>query len=376
MLIYPAADTLNINASELSKQINVALLSTKAIHNSYFKTIKNTLPQGWFIAKTSQHYKSDELYFNVHLPSNIFDFDVVYSISKKIAFSEIRQFELKIYIIIFVVFLLAIPSWYFMSLSMTEPIDKILKGLSDVKQRKWDTLEITSKNEFGKVMRDFNNMVQTLREKSKLSSFVAEQILELLSNEKGELINQIEDNAAVVFSDIRSFTSISESHDSEEVVDMLNKYFEIWQSAVQKRGGVIERFIGDAIVIIFFERFSKQYAQDAVQCSMDVMSQMSSFNEQRFQSKQFTVKNGVGISQGKVRFSVIGNDVKKHLFASGQAVIESERLESLSKKGKKSMIIVDENVFKTTRYEFDYQVIENNLFSSNIYELELDQSII
>ena len=71
---------------------------------------------------------------------------------------------------------------------MTEPIDKILKGLSNVKQRKWDTLEITSKNEFGKVMRDFNNMVQTLREKSKLSSFVAEQILELLSNEKGELI--------------------------------------------------------------------------------------------------------------------------------------------------------------------------------------------
>ena len=361
-----------VDDNQSDTKITMALLSTESIQNRYFKALSKKIPSNWFISKSNQLEWPDDLYLNVRLPTNIFEFDVVYSISKKNAYSDIHQFEFNIYLIIVFVFLLAIPSWYFMSLSMTEPIKKILKGLSNVKQRKWDSLEITSKNEFGNVMQDFNYMVERLREKSELSSFVAEEILEILSNEDGELTSQIEDNAAVIFSDIRSFTSISESHDPVEVVDMLNEYFEIWQSAVQKRGGVIERFIGDAVVVIFFERFSKQYAQDAVQCAMDVMSKMPSFNEERFQKKQFTVKNGVGISQGKVRFSVIGNDVKKHLFASGRPVIDSEILESLSKEGKTSMIMVDEDVYRNTLFEFDYQKIQTEQFSKNIYELELD----
>ena len=117
-------------------------------------------------------------------------------------------------------------------------------------------------------------MVFKLREKAELSSFVAENILSLMSDENGGLKDQVEGNAAVLFSDIRSFTTISETHDALEVVEMLNEYFEIWQKAVQKRGGVIERFIGDAVVVIFFEQFSNQYHQDAVQCALDVMEKM------------------------------------------------------------------------------------------------------
>ncbi len=360
------------NKESLSPKLAIGMLSNKSIQSYYFEIAKRELPQHWKLSKTNDDSNYTEGNISVSLTSNIFDFDVIYSVSKEHAFREIREFELRIYLLIIASFILAIPSWYYMNKSMIRPIQKIFRGLEEVQQRQWNKLNISSRNEFGQVMEDFNHMVDRLREKSELSSFVAEQILDLLSNERGELNNQIEDNAAVLFCDIRSFTSISESHEPGKVVDMLNEYFEMWQIAVQKRGGVIERFIGDAVVVIFFERFSQQYTQDAVQCAMDIMAQMSSFNQQRFQKNQFTVKNGIGISQGKVRFSVMGDQIKKHLFASGKAVIQSEKLESLSKNGKTSMIMVDQNIYETTRYAFDYQKLENEPFDGSIYEVELD----
>ena len=76
---------------------------------------------------------------------------------------------------------------------MIRPIQKIFRGLAEVQQRQWNKLDISSRNEFGQVMEDFNHMVDRLREKSELSSFVAEQILDLLSNERGELNKKIFD---------------------------------------------------------------------------------------------------------------------------------------------------------------------------------------
>ncbi len=356
-------------------KLAIGMLSNKNIQNYYFEFSKRDLPQNWKLIKKDNHFTQTKGHINILLASNVFDFDVIYSVSESSVFKEIREFEFTIYLLIALSFVLAIPSWYFMSNAMTKPMQKIFIGLANVRQRKWQKLDIISRNEFGQVMKGFNHMVDRLREKSELSSFVAEQILDLLSNERGELNNQIEDNAAVLFCDIRSFTSISESHDPEKVVDMLNSYFEMWQLVVQKRGGVIERFIGDAIVVIFFERFSKQYAQDAVQCAMDIMSQMSSFNKKCFQTNDFTIKNGIGISQGKIRFSVIGDKIKKHLFASGEAVIRAEHLEYLSKQGNISMIMVDQYIYQTTQYQFDYQKLENNALDTTVYELKLDRVI-
>lgn len=305
------------------------------------------------------------------LRSNLLDVKLQYSTPKEVAFSNVRQFRNQILLILLMAFLLAIPSWYYMSSAMTKPIESILSGLSSIQRRQWNPITSHHKNEFGDVINHFNEMVFKLREKAELSSFVAEKILSLLSDENGGLNDQIEGNAAVLFSDIRSFTTISETHDPLEVVEMLNEYFEIWQQAVQKRGGVIERFIGDAVVVIFFEQFSNQYHQDAVQCALDVMEKMPDFNSKRFNNNQFTVKNGVGISQGKVRFSVIGDHIKKHLFASGSAVIEAEELEAMSKDGKSSHIFVDRLVYENTKHCFDYTEFDQSYNSHNIYELEL-----
>ena len=73
---------------------------------------------------------------------------------------------------------------------------------------------------------------------------------------------EITDNASSTISDIRSFTTLSEQQSPEEVVEMLNQYFEIWSETVDQYGGIIERFIGDAIQVIFLN-LSKKYSSNS-----------------------------------------------------------------------------------------------------------------
>lgn len=355
--------------------VTVLHKAEKSIPERYISEVKKELPEGWILSQSdqmiSQNTEESE-YIEELLSSRFFEKKLHYRIPKVLAYEEVIEFDDKIYIIVFVAFLIAILSWYKMSYDLTRPLQTILSGLSSIQRRQWKPIENIHKNEFGDVATHFNEMVEKLREKAELSSFVAEQILSLLSDQNGGLTDQMEDNAAVLFSDIRSFTTISEKHDPQNVVEMLNEYFEIWQVAVQKRGGVIERFIGDAVIVIFFERFSKQYHQDAVQCALDVMEQMPAFNNKRFNNNQFTVRNGVGISQGKIRFSVIGNHIKKHLFASGQAVIEAEELEAMSKNGSSSLIFVDESIHVHTQHSFDFVQFNHDGDRHKIYELKLE----
>lgn len=364
-----------------NQPITIALSFLKkedqSLEKFYIQHVKKNLRKKWYInvigdSNSNQSILSETEHIESILSSNLLDVKLRYSILKEVAFSNVRQFRNQILLILLLAFLLAIPSWYYMSSSMTKPIKSILNGLASIQRRQWSPITTHHKNEFGDVVNHFNEMVFKLREKAELSSFVAENILSLMSDENGGLKDQVEGNAAVLFSDIRSFTTISETHDPLEVVEMLNEYFEIWQQAVQKRGGVIERFIGDAVVVIFFEQFSNQYHQDAVQCALDVMEKMPDFNSKRCNNNQFTVKNGVGISQGKVRFSVIGDHIKKHLFASGSAVIKAEELEAMSKDGKSSHIFVDRLVYENTKHYFDYTKLDLYYNEYNIHEIELE----
>ncbi len=114
-------------------------------------------------------------------------------------------------------------------------------------------------------------------------------------------------NAALWFSDLRNFTHLSETLSSDQVLDMLNEYFEFVSAAVTARGGEILRFIGDAMLIVFpiGGKVSKRAAcRAAIESAIDARTTLASINHYRRRQNLPAIEFGVGLNVGDV---VYGN---------------------------------------------------------------------
>lgn len=184
----------------------------------------------------------------------------------------------------------------------------------------------------------------------------------------------LQSSAAVLFCDIRSFTTISETYEAWEIVEMLNGYFSVWQPIVEKYGGIIDRFIGDAISVVFLEEMHPDYISRAVSVANEVMIEVQTFNRERFARGEFTIKNGIGIAVSDVDLTILGNEEKRDFFLHGRAVEVSEELEAESKRGVFSKIIVDEQTWMATSSSFQFEDFDSEVYPSEaFYELVHDE---
>ena len=249
---------------------------------------------------------------------------------------------------------LSVAMMIFLSVVVLRPLSQLAIGLHGIREGDLEVcIPPSGKDELSRVMSQFNTMASELKQRQEMIPFLSRSVLNILYDESGE--NQgYSGKAAVLFSDIRSFTTISETHDPEEVVKMLNDYFSIWQQKVERYQGVIDCFIGDAVRVVFFESNTKHYHQVAVQCALEVIEELAHFNSQRDSAGQFEVKIGVGIASGEIRFSVVGNEQKMEFLVLGKPVNLSETLETESIRGQSSRIILDQTTYEQTKYHFDF----------------------
>jgi len=205
-----------------------------------------------------------------------------------------------------------------------------------------------------------------LEHKKNLTPFVAQQLIRLLTQKDGTLGHNLHGIATIVFSDIRSFTTISEKESAENIVSMLNEYFDLWQTSVDHFGGITERFIGDAIVIIFPSALDKNHAQIAVECSIKLLNMLKDLNLKRVEEGKFAIQNGIGISSGLIRTRVIGNSTKRHLVSTGTAVELAETLEALTKTHN-TRILCDQATRELTEHCFSWVTRDSE---AKIYALD------
>lgn len=265
---------------------------------------------------------------------------------------------------------LAVLAFFALLWKLIRPLIKIRKGFEKIAKDDLDfKIKAASKDEIAQLVGDFNSMVQQLRDKKAMMPFVSEATQHLFDHfDEGQ--TRIEGNGAVVFCDIRSFTTISENHTAEEIVDMLNDYFSMWQPVVERYGGIIDRFIGDAVSVVFLETLHADYLQRAVTVSNEVMRKLPEFNAKREKEGKFTVQNGIGIASSHVTFAIIGTQEKQEFFIHGKAPEVAETLEAESKLGVHSKIIVDNEVYLATRSSFEYDMFDSPSYpEEQFYEL-------
>lgn len=179
--------------------------------------------------------------------------------------------------------------------------------------------------------------------------YVAPQIVDKISKDKDfELVLGGENrHVAVLFVDIRGFTTMSESLQPEEVVEILNEYLSLTTQAIFDHGGTLDKFVGDATMAVFNAPFDlEDYIFRAVCTAWDMQAGAEAIAEKFRERYGKSVSFGIGINCGNAVVGNIGCDFRMDYTAIGDTVNTAARLESNAKPGQ---ILISSDVYEAVK---------------------------
>jgi adenylate cyclase len=179
-----------------------------------------------------------------------------------------------------------------------------------------------------------------------LSPNLVDQVVQgKLQLEKGGALSEI----TMLFSDIRGFTSMSESRAPQDIVRMLNEYFELMVDVIFHFEGTLDKFVGDEVIALFGAPVAMEHAErKAVQCALEMMRVLAEFNRTRLAEGQDEIKIGIGINTGTVVTGAIGSSRALQYTAIGDAVNTTARLCSVALPGQ---IILSDATFRKVQMD-------------------------
>ena len=165
-----------------------------------------------------------------------------------------------------------------------------------------------------------------------LSPAIAEQVVSgKVEVAKGGQLRE----TTVLFSDIRGFTSMSESRDAQDIVDMLNEYFEQMVEIVFRYEGTLDKFVGDEIMALYGAPVTHEDdAVRAVRTALDMLEVLEQWNRERSARGQVPVHIGIGINSGEVVAGYLGSSKALEYTVIGDSVNVGARLCSAAKPGQ------------------------------------------
>lgn len=159
-------------------------------------------------------------------------------------------------------------------------------------------------------------------------------------------------SVAILFCDIRGFTSLTEQNDAAAIASMLNRYFGEWHRTAARHGGIVDKYIGDAVMILFGlndvsgDAGARKAATGAVACGAEMLERFPSLQSE-LGTEGFPVPTdiGIGIDFGESIVGDIGSPERMNFTAIGDNVNVAARLEKLT-KNRPSHIIVSHSVYR------------------------------
>ena len=174
--------------------------------------------------------------------------------------------------------------------------------------------------------------------------FVPREFLKFLEKESiidVQLGDQVQREMTILFSDIRSFTTLSESMTPKQNFDFLNAYLKRVSPVIRNNSGFIDKYIGDAIMALFPE-----VPDDALRAAVDMQKQVYDYNLKRQKSGHLPIAIGIGIHTGNIMLGMIGEEQRLEGTVISDAVNLAARLESLTKVYGASILISGQTLSK------------------------------
>lgn len=205
-------------------------------------------------------------------------------------------------------------------------------------------LMLEKTDEFSLLADAFNDMTNGLAQREKMRRFVSDNLYDRLGDATGlkEMASVQSSRVTMLASDIRSFTTLSEQHDPQQIVSLLNDYFTRMETAIKSHGGVIERFVGDAVMAVFYSGGEKPAEVCAAEAALEMRRQLTALNLERLELGLFTIENGIGIATGEAVSGTAGREGGRMVFAVlGEVTQRAETLESLTKSISSKILVCD-----------------------------------
>ena len=203
-----------------------------------------------------------------------------------------------------------------------------------------------SKNQSLGVVIIADDITQEQRLMSTLCRYVTREVAEQVLKDRDRLkLGGNRSTVAVLFSDIRNFTTMSERSEAEEVVTMLNEYFSHMLEPIFDNGGMLDKFIGDAIMAVFGVPLGKEDdAERAVRAAIAMRKALRVYNVERKERGLAPIDNGIGITKGDAVSGNIGSEQRMEYTVIGDTVNIASRLEGLT-KNYDHKILINESVY-------------------------------
>ena len=217
---------------------------------------------------------------------------------------------------------------------MQLPLDGLIRRMKRVGAGDYSKSRIYFSDEVAYLKAGFNEMVDGLKERQELQDtfgkYLSIEIARELIQKKKVRLGGEDMEAAVMFCDIRNFTPLSEKLGAAALVDFLNSYFHYITPPIDANNGVINKFIGDAVMAIYTPLLgSDDYAADAVRSAVGMRAALAEFNASG--KAPGRVEFGVGIHCGKLVAGNIGTAARLEYTFIGDTVNAASRLESRTK---------------------------------------------
>ena len=189
-----------------------------------------------------------------------------------------------------------------------------------------------------------------------------------------ELLGGKQSIATVLFSDVRSFTTITETLGAQGTVSLINDYFTVMVDCIQNEGGMLDKFIGDAMMAIFGTPFPHEDDPDrGVRAAIEMMVQLKQFNERRVKQGLMTIDHGMGLNTDSIVSGNIGSPKRMDYTVIGDGVNLAARLESACKQYG-ARILISENTFNSLKAtyrtrEIDRVIVKGKTEPVGVYEV-------
>lgn len=228
------------------------------------------------------------------------------------------------------------------------PLNKLTATAERIKAGDYKSrVPVVTADELGTLADSFNDMAESLLEKEFMrdtfGKVVDPEVRDYLLKEnllQGGALGGETREVTVLFCDIRSFTAMSEKMEAAEVVSLLNRYFTVLGQCIASHHGIINKYIGDAIMAIFGAPVqSKNSAADGFNAALDMRRALVSLNREFLEQGLPEIRFGIGIHTGPVFAGTIGAENRMEYTVIGDTVNTASRLESLCKTYKTDLLI-------------------------------------
>jgi adenylate cyclase len=219
---------------------------------------------------------------------------------------------------------------------VSRPVLQLAEGAREIAAGNYQhRVELKQQDELGSLAASFNHMSEGLAERDRVRDLLGKVVSPEVAAEllrKDVALGGEERQVTVLFSDLRNFTSMSEVLPPQEMVGILNHYFTRMGGIVENHGGVVDKYIGDALMALFGAPLGKPDDADrAMKTALEMIEALDDLNRQWSQRGLPTIGVGVGINTDIVVAGNMGSETRLNYTVIGDGVNLASRLEGLTK---------------------------------------------